>query len=617
MTGKSKSKPKNTSEKALDTQAPTASHASWKKKDKEATDIININIMTAARRNRLTPSHGLKAVNHLASTLEFCIKLFSDSIEDALTEGRKKLQEKESKINMFSKLAEGIFTNEATTSEKICTAYKQDVKYQFPIGIRQSISGDIILKKQYSKLIKGLYQTGGGLKPLEPKDQQSNLIEKIKELFSHWDELDSFWCELPTGGIDHGGRAKSLFCNTRSKGGNTSGMKDDAMCSPKWDVKALEHLSVPRGWLMSLTGEWKSEKKPKKEPAQPKLVKTSAKAGDKHTFDLSGLDNAHCQDMVDSACCADGHLALELECEKNKRHKLNFEADWLRMEHEDWQECTHHEEEHNNHLFGFISSIMLDHQYILEHNLTSNNSWSLVFQVFRVKWNSSRNQLLLPLSIQDPSGKNRQEYTHKPGKGEFSISWPSRGEGDGNDDKGAKDNSMRKRTIKRNTGLQWDKPPSKATWSWSHLPSHALVATQVDLHKLSNVNAATFKHTPTLTGDYSIYICWSCSYPPKLADSVNAGKPLLTIHFIVLHLFELLMKKEHIVIHINLYAGTLGTPPLGSRMKTALWKVNPYSDLAFGAKLGHNLGPWVIFCRTMWTLLWNYSRLWLFPIGWG
>ncbi|KAJ7898225.1 hypothetical protein B0H14DRAFT_2557263 [Mycena olivaceomarginata] len=40
---------------------------------------------------------------------------------------------------------------------------------------------------------------------------------------------------------------------------------------------------------------------------------------------------------------------------------------------------------------------------------------------------------------------DRQEqagmHTYKPGKGEFSISWPSRGEGDGNDDKGAKDNS--------------------------------------------------------------------------------------------------------------------------------------------------------------------------------
>ena len=41
---------------------------------------------------------------------------------------------------------------------------------------------------------------------------------------------------------------------------------------------------------------------------------------------------------------------------------------------------------------------------------------------------------------------DRQEqvgmHTYKPGKREFNISWPSRGEGDGNDDKEAKDKSI-------------------------------------------------------------------------------------------------------------------------------------------------------------------------------
>jgi hypothetical protein len=72
---------------------------------------------------------------------------------------------------------------------------------------------------------------------------------------------------------------------------------------------------------------------------------------------------------------------------------------------------------------------------------------------------------------------DRQEqvgmYTHKPGKGELSISWPSRGEGDSNDDKGLRTTGLRKKTIERNTGLQWDKPPRKATWSWSHPTLHA------------------------------------------------------------------------------------------------------------------------------------------------
>jgi hypothetical protein len=84
---------------------------------------------------------------------------------------------------------------------------------------------------------------------------------------------------------------------------------------------------------------------------------------------------------------------------------------------------------------------------------------------------------------------DRQEqagmHTYKPGKGESSISWPSGGEGDGNDDKGLRTTALRKKTIERNTGLQWDKPPRKATCSWSHPAPHASVATWVDLHKLS------------------------------------------------------------------------------------------------------------------------------------
>lgn len=83
-------------------------------------------------------------------------------------------------------------------------------------------------------------------------------------MFPHWDELDGFWRELPnynpigvsnaTGGIDHGGRAESLFRTARSEVGNTSGIEDDAVHSPKWDLKDLEHSSVPRGRSMSSTG---------------------------------------------------------------------------------------------------------------------------------------------------------------------------------------------------------------------------------------------------------------------------------------------------------------------------------------------------------------------------
>ncbi|KAF8151119.1 hypothetical protein K438DRAFT_1778890 [Mycena galopus ATCC 62051] len=86
---------------------------------------------------------------------------------------------------------------------------------------------------------------------------------------------------------------------------------------------------------------------------------------------------------------------------------------------------------------------------------------------------------------------NRQEQsgtrTSKPGEGEFSIFWPCEGEGEGNNDKGAEDNSIEEeKNQKELRGLQWDKPPRKDTWNWSHPGSHALVATRVDPHKLSN-----------------------------------------------------------------------------------------------------------------------------------
>lgn len=107
------------------------------------------------------------------------------------------------------------------------------------------------LKTEYSKHVKELYQTGGGLKP---EDQQSNLIgasylhlnglhltpltEKIKGLFPHWDELDGFWRELPnynpigvsnaSSGANHAAAATSLFLKKRNNddAGESSGIED-------------------------------------------------------------------------------------------------------------------------------------------------------------------------------------------------------------------------------------------------------------------------------------------------------------------------------------------------------------------------------------------------------
>ncbi|KAF8216708.1 hypothetical protein K438DRAFT_1747891 [Mycena galopus ATCC 62051] len=85
-------------------------------------------------------------------------------------------------------------------------------------------------------------------------------------------------------------------------------------------------------------------------------------------------------------------------------------------------------------------------------------------------------------------GKNRQECPHISLEKENSA---SPGPPEENEmammTSGLRTTALRKKTIERNTGLQWDKPPRKATWSWSHPAPHASVATRVDLHKLSNV----------------------------------------------------------------------------------------------------------------------------------
>ncbi|KAJ7800149.1 hypothetical protein B0H14DRAFT_2616445 [Mycena olivaceomarginata] len=77
---------------------------------------------------------------------------------------------------------------------------------------------------------------------------------------------------------------------------------------------------------------------------------------------------------------------------------------------------------------------------------------------------------------------------------------------------------------------------------------------------LRAVNPATtcFSQTRSNTGDYSVSRAASVYIPAESSSldgsehydgCCNAGKPLLTIHRVVLHLFELLMKKEHVVIH--------------------------------------------------------------------
>jgi hypothetical protein len=65
------------------------------------------------------------------------------------------------------------------------------------------------------------------------------------------------------------------------------------------------------------------------------------KTGEKRTFNLASLDEMHHQDMADSARRQDNRLSLEvkraelqLECERNKRYKMELDQERLRREEE-------------------------------------------------------------------------------------------------------------------------------------------------------------------------------------------------------------------------------------------------------------------------------------------
>ncbi|KAF8137780.1 hypothetical protein K438DRAFT_1786324 [Mycena galopus ATCC 62051] len=77
------------------------------------------------------------------------------------------------------------------------------------------------------------------------------------------------------------------------------------------------------------------------------------------------------------------------------------------------------------------------------------------------------------------TGKNRQECTHTSLAKESSASpGPPEEKEKAMMTSRLRTTALRKKTIERNTGLQWAKPPRKATWSWSHPAPHASVATR-------------------------------------------------------------------------------------------------------------------------------------------
>ncbi|KAJ6461344.1 hypothetical protein C8R45DRAFT_941243 [Mycena sanguinolenta] len=120
-------------------------------------------------------------------------------------------------------------------------------------------------------------------------------------------------------------------------------------------------------------------------------------------------------------------------------------------------------------------------------------------------------------------GKNRQECTHISLAKENSASpGPSEEKEMAMVTRGLRTMALRKKTIERNTGLQWDKPPRKATWSWSHPAPHALLATWVEpkTFAVSHESSSNSQLTPRKTRNN----------PPHVLHVLHVRLPLLPTH---------------------------------------------------------------------------------------
>ncbi|KAF8186835.1 hypothetical protein K438DRAFT_1973042 [Mycena galopus ATCC 62051] len=106
-----------------------------------------------------------------------------------------------------------------------------------------------------------------------------------------------------------------------------------------------------------------------------------AKTSEKCVLTLTGLDEAHHQDMADSARRQDNRIELEVkrtelefEREKNKKHKLELEAERTRMEHEDRRERMWDDKERDNRFFSMMSGMMGGGSGMQASSLMSNSS---------------------------------------------------------------------------------------------------------------------------------------------------------------------------------------------------------------------------------------------------
>ncbi|KAI6094976.1 hypothetical protein EDD16DRAFT_1465192, partial [Pisolithus croceorrhizus] len=128
-----------------------------------------------------------------------CIKLFSDSHQEAVNEGRRRQQMSAQKEVYFQQVADAVFTHDHDP-------HIRQLYAQYPsVFVKPIKSRFQSLRKKYNDANKTLGTTGTGLTAMELREnpEMKRLLgecslDKIVDAFPWWEELHGFWRTNPS-----------------------------------------------------------------------------------------------------------------------------------------------------------------------------------------------------------------------------------------------------------------------------------------------------------------------------------------------------------------------------------------------------------------------------------
>ncbi|KIK13413.1 hypothetical protein PISMIDRAFT_84300, partial [Pisolithus microcarpus 441] len=122
------------------------------------------------------------------------IKLFSDSHQEAVNEGRRRQQMSAQKEVYFQQVADAVFTHDHDLH--IWQLYAQ-----YPSVFIKPIKSQFqSLRKKYNDANKTLGATRAGLTAMELREklEMKRLLDKILDTFPWWEDLHGFWRTNPS-----------------------------------------------------------------------------------------------------------------------------------------------------------------------------------------------------------------------------------------------------------------------------------------------------------------------------------------------------------------------------------------------------------------------------------